>query len=149
MVRRGALLLAVSLVPFVLTGCPGVAELKAPVFKTKIAAEETRNSAFKAEFPQQYASYQRNDESTVMTEFNGSVPFNKNDNVSPLPEGYKHAQPYLKNLWLGYVKNDLRYRANVAEPICDLLRFIGREIDKHDPQAWFARVPGRRLHPFP
>ena len=47
----------------------------------------------------------------------------------------------MKNLWLGYVKNDLRYRANVVEPICDLLRFIGREIDKHDPQAWFARLP--------
>jgi radical SAM protein with 4Fe4S-binding SPASM domain len=47
----------------------------------------------------------------------------------------------MKNLWLGYVKNDLRYRANVVEPICDLLRFIGREIDKHDPHAWFARLP--------
>ena len=44
----------------------------------------------------------------------------------------------MKNLYLGYVKNDLRYRANVVEPICELLRFIGREIDRHDPQAWFA-----------
>ncbi len=102
MARKGTLLLAVALVPFVLAGCSDVTELKTPVFKTRIAAEETRSSAFKAEFPQQYASYQRNDESTVMTEFNGSVPFNKNDNVNPLPEGYKHAQPYLKNLWLGY-----------------------------------------------
>ncbi len=47
----------------------------------------------------------------------------------------------MKNLYLGYVKNDLRYRGNVVEPICDLLRFIGREIDRHDPQAWFARLP--------
>jgi nitrite reductase (cytochrome c-552) len=102
MARRGALLLAVSLVPFILSGCSDVSDLKTPVFKTKLAADETRNSAFKKEFPQQAASYERNDESTVMTEFNGSVPFNKNDNASPLPEGYKHAQPYLKNLWLGY-----------------------------------------------
>ncbi|MCK2095778.1 radical SAM/SPASM domain-containing protein [Thauera aromatica] len=52
----------------------------------------------------------------------------------------------MKNLWLGYVKEDARYRANVVEPICDLLKFIGREIDRHDPQAWFARatLPVRR-----
>jgi uncharacterized protein len=52
----------------------------------------------------------------------------------------------MKNLYLGYVKNDLRYRGNVVEPICDLLRFIGREIDRHDPQAWFSRLalPVRR-----
>ena len=47
----------------------------------------------------------------------------------------------MKNLYLGYVKNDLRYRGNVVEPICELLRFMGREIDRHDPQAWFARLP--------
>ena len=46
----------------------------------------------------------------------------------------------MKNLYLGYVKNDERYRANVVEPICALLRFIGREIDRHDPQAWFGRA---------
>ena len=47
----------------------------------------------------------------------------------------------MKNLYLGYVKNDLRYRGNVVEPTCELLKFIGREIDRHDPQAWFARLP--------
>lgn len=47
----------------------------------------------------------------------------------------------MKNLHLGYVKNDERYRRNVVEPICDLLRFMGREIDRHDPRAWFARLP--------
>ncbi|MBP5991140.1 MAG: radical SAM protein [Piscinibacter sp.] len=47
----------------------------------------------------------------------------------------------MKNLYLGYVKNDLRYRHNVVEPICSLVRFVGREIDRHDPQAWFARLP--------
>ena len=52
----------------------------------------------------------------------------------------------MKNMYLGYVKNDLRYRANVVEPICDLLRFMGREIDRHDPQAWFSTLslPVRR-----
>jgi len=44
----------------------------------------------------------------------------------------------MKNLYLGYVKNDERYRRNVVEPICELLRFIGREIDRHDVHAWFA-----------
>jgi radical SAM protein with 4Fe4S-binding SPASM domain len=47
----------------------------------------------------------------------------------------------MKNLYLGYVKNDERYRAGVVDPICDLLRFLGREIDRHDPQAWYARLP--------
>jgi len=77
-------------------------ELKAPTYNTSIKADETRSGAFKNEFPSQYASYMKNDESTVMTEYKGSVPFGKHDNVNPLPKGYKHAQPYLKNLWLGY-----------------------------------------------
>ncbi|MCM2290135.1 MAG: radical SAM protein [Sulfuritalea sp.] len=47
----------------------------------------------------------------------------------------------MKNLHLGYVKKDERYRRNVVEPICDLLRFMGREIDRHDPQAWFSCLP--------
>lgn len=46
----------------------------------------------------------------------------------------------MKNLYLAYVKNDLRYRANVVEPICELIRFMGREIDRHDPAAWFAQA---------
>lgn len=47
----------------------------------------------------------------------------------------------MKNLYLGYVKKDERYRQNVVEPICELLRFIGREIDQRDPHAWFSRLP--------
>jgi radical SAM protein with 4Fe4S-binding SPASM domain len=47
----------------------------------------------------------------------------------------------MKNLWRGYVDNDARYRHNVVEPICELVRFMGREIDRHDPHAWFARLP--------
>jgi uncharacterized protein len=56
------------------------------------------------------------------------------------------AQPWcrgncLKNLYLAYVKNDQRYRDNVVDPICDLVRFLGREIDRHDPHAWYAKAP--------
>ncbi|MCX7157092.1 MAG: radical SAM protein [Rhodocyclales bacterium] len=47
----------------------------------------------------------------------------------------------MKNLYLGYVRKDERYRQNVVEPICDLLRFMGREIDRHNPREWFARLP--------
>lgn len=46
----------------------------------------------------------------------------------------------MKNLWRGYVDNDAHYRRNVVEPICELVRFMGREIDRHDPHAWFARL---------
>jgi uncharacterized protein len=52
----------------------------------------------------------------------------------------------MKNMYLSYVKNDVRYRTNVVEPICELIRFMGREIDKHNPQAWFeqATLPVRK-----
>lgn len=46
----------------------------------------------------------------------------------------------MKNLYLGYVQKDERYRRNVVEPICDLIRFIGREIDRYAPQDWFAKL---------
>lgn len=56
------------------------------------------------------------------------------------------AQPWcrgncLKNLYLAYVKNDSNYRSKVVEPICELVRFLGREIDRHNPQAWYAKAP--------
>ena len=56
------------------------------------------------------------------------------------------AQPWcrgncMKNLYLAYVKNDRRYRDNVVDPICDLVRFLGQEIDRHDPHAWYAKAP--------
>ncbi len=47
----------------------------------------------------------------------------------------------MKNLYLAYVKGDKVYRDKVVEPICDLVRFLGREIDRHDPQAWYAKAP--------
>lgn len=47
----------------------------------------------------------------------------------------------MKNLYLAYVKRDEDYRKNVVEPICELVRFLGREIDRHDPHAWYAQAP--------
>jgi nitrite reductase (cytochrome c-552) len=79
-----------------------VSDPKTPEFKTDLPEKEIRNSPFKKEFPLHYETFLRNDESEIMTEYGGSVAYNKNDDVNPLPEGYKHAQPYLKNLWLGY-----------------------------------------------
>ena len=77
-----------------LTGCQDVStDLKPPKYKTSIPENATRISSFKAEFPQQYASYMKNNETSVMTEYKGSIPYHKNDNVNPLPKGFKHAQP--------------------------------------------------------
>ena len=87
-------------------GCNDVstAELKTPVYKTSLKdSDYNKTSAYRGEFPLQAASYDRNNESEVMTKYKGSVNFMKNDDVNPLPEGFKRgAQPYLKNLWLGY-----------------------------------------------
>jgi radical SAM protein with 4Fe4S-binding SPASM domain len=46
----------------------------------------------------------------------------------------------MKNLHRAYVEDDRQYRSGVVEPICELLRFIGQEIDRHDPKDWFARL---------
>ncbi len=46
----------------------------------------------------------------------------------------------MKNLYLAYVQNDAAYRKNVVEPICELVKHLGREIDRHQPKAWYARA---------
>ena len=74
-----------------------------PTFKTSLSKDEVRNSAFQKEFPLQYATWLRTEEDRIMTKYGGSIPFRKNDNVNPLPKGNPPvAQPYLKNLWLGF-----------------------------------------------
>ncbi len=73
-----------------------------PTYKTGLAATETGLEPFKAQFPDQYATYMRNKETEIMTTYKGSVPYHKNDNVHKLPIGFDKAQPYLKNLWAGY-----------------------------------------------
>lgn len=106
MLSRSARAVAVFAALGLLTACDDVstAELKTPVYQTGLKdADYHRTPEFKEQFPRQYASYRRNDESEVMTKYKGSINFMKNDNVDGLPEGYPQAaQPYLKNLWLGY-----------------------------------------------
>ncbi|WP_035068070.1 ammonia-forming cytochrome c nitrite reductase subunit c552 [Nitratidesulfovibrio termitidis] len=102
MSSRRLLVALMAMALAVLAGCSEPSEPMTPTYKTKLSTDELKNSAFKPEFPLHYETFLRNNESQIMTEYGGSVPYNKNDNVNPLPEGYKHAQPYLKNLWLGY-----------------------------------------------
>jgi len=47
----------------------------------------------------------------------------------------------MKNLYLAYVKDDSAWRSAVTRPICDLIRFMGEEVDRRDPHAWFAKAP--------
>ncbi len=77
----------------------------APTYKTGLKSEEISNKAFEKLFPAQWTTYQRNNKDDVqqLTDFGGPVPWDKNNNVDQPPKGNpKAAQPYLKNLWLGY-----------------------------------------------
>lgn len=47
----------------------------------------------------------------------------------------------MKNLYLAYVEDRADYRRDVTEPICELVRFLGREVERHDYRAWFASLP--------
>ncbi len=47
----------------------------------------------------------------------------------------------MKNLHLAYVKNDRAWRTQVTEPTCDLIRFLGQEVERHDPRGWYAAIP--------
>lgn len=82
-------------------GCTEVPEPKTPSYKTGLARDEIRNSAFKERFPLQYETFLANNDDTEMTEYAGSVPHEKH-RCGDLPKGYKYCQPYLKNLWMGY-----------------------------------------------
>ena len=84
-----------------LSGCGEVSEPKSPVYKTGLAAEEIKSKAFSEQFPLQYQSYQNNKEDTFMSDYAGSVPWDKATGA-PLPKPEHYTQPYLKNLWLGY-----------------------------------------------
>ena len=76
--------------------------LLAPGMVAPVAAEDLGEGNLRFKNLPQYQSYQLNNDDSKMTEFGGSVPHDKHDGVNALPLGYKHAQPYLKNLWLGY-----------------------------------------------
>ena len=66
------------------TGCQDDYEVKTPSYKTGLAADTLSAAPFEKVFPRQYASYRQNDESAVMTEYKGSVPFQKHLD-DPLP----------------------------------------------------------------
>ena len=127
-------------------GCDDVstAELKTPVYKTGLKdSDDNKTSAFRKDFPLQAASYDRNNESTFMSKYKGSVNFMKNDDVDPLPEGYKQAaQPYLKNLWLGYpFMYEYREARGHTYAIHDILE-IDR-IEPYDPARLKRELKGR------
>jgi radical SAM protein with 4Fe4S-binding SPASM domain len=52
----------------------------------------------------------------------------------------------MKNMYRAYVKNDTAWRENVTEPTCDLIRFMGEEVDRRDPHGWYAKsaLPQRK-----
>ena len=47
----------------------------------------------------------------------------------------------MKNLHVAYVRKDDDYRRQVVEPVCELVKFLGEEIDRRDPVAWYANAP--------
>jgi radical SAM protein with 4Fe4S-binding SPASM domain len=47
----------------------------------------------------------------------------------------------MKNLHLGYVLGDQQWRERVTDPVCELVRHLGREIDRHDLAGWYSRLP--------
>ncbi|MGE5652174.1 MAG: radical SAM protein [Bacillota bacterium] len=47
----------------------------------------------------------------------------------------------MKNLHVAYVEGDAHYRSKVVEPVCELVKFLGEEVDRHDPHAWYANAP--------
>ena len=47
----------------------------------------------------------------------------------------------MKNLHVAYVRGDDHYRQKVVEPVCELVKFLGEEVDRHDPHAWYAQAP--------
>ncbi len=108
MVKKNTIVAGCAVLAFalVLASCTDQAtEPKVPTYKTGLKSDETSNKAFEKLFPAQWLTYQRNnkDDVTQMTDYGGPVPWSKNDNVDQPPVGNpKAAQPYLKNLWLGY-----------------------------------------------
>ena len=60
-----------------LSGCGDVSEPKSPEYKTGLSADEIKSKAFSEQFPLQYQSYLSNKEDTFMSDYAGSVPWDK------------------------------------------------------------------------
>ena len=46
----------------------------------------------------------------------------------------------MKNLHEAYVRNNEEYRIRVVDPVCELVRYLGRKIAEKRPKEWFARL---------
>jgi uncharacterized protein len=46
----------------------------------------------------------------------------------------------MKNLHRAYISNDVEWRTKVVEPICELMRYIGNEIESYDLIKWFSKL---------
>jgi nitrite reductase (cytochrome c-552) len=134
--RTLLILLAVSSLVF-WAGCTELPEPATPSYETELSANETSSKAFGERFPLHYQSYLDNKDDTQMTEYGGSVPHDKHDGVNPLPKGYKHAQPYLKNLWLGYpFSYEYKRARGHVWAVTDILH-----IDRIDSYSEQAKLP--------
>lgn len=120
--------------------------LLVPVTVALSAAQDLGEGNLRFKNLPQYKSYLKNNESTEMTEYAGSVPHNKHDGINPLPVGYKHAQPYLKNLWLGYPFSYEYKRARGHSYALEDIMHIDR-VDRYSEQAglpatcWNCKTP--------
>ena len=45
-----------------------------------------------------------------------------------------------KGLFRAYVYREQEYRAKVVDPICETVKFLGREIAKHDLRKWYSHL---------
>ena len=102
------------------TACTEAEQPLVPTYKTGLDKNELKSSAFAKQFPQQYDLYNRNTQGADITtpkddpayvrealktetKYKASFPFHKNDGTNaPIKGKPGAAQPYLKNLWLGY-----------------------------------------------
>ena len=46
----------------------------------------------------------------------------------------------MKNLHVAYVRKDENYRRTVVDPVCDLVRYMGRKIVEKNPVEWYNRL---------
>lgn len=46
----------------------------------------------------------------------------------------------MKNLYLAYVMKNETYRIEVVDPVCDLVRYLGRKMSEGDPVTWFNKL---------
>jgi len=46
----------------------------------------------------------------------------------------------MKNLHVAYVRKDEDYRRDVVDPVCELIRYMGRKIVEKNPVEWFSRL---------